>query len=222
MGRRRFNSILICLVIILLPASQLWAQAKGGTSAAKQPPDKYNDAKNHVKQAISLLRQYLAENPSNDNVYFARLQLAALQSIFKTDESIAPVALRGPITWRVITVANRDSDTKITLEIENSSEAEAKMESFNVAPLIIVANRTTYVMKKGNIPAPRNVGVDELGWCTQCWVLQPSQAARIDVYFEALDEGVTEGLVKRAKSSDEKPARFNLLNVNQVSEADRE
>src|SRR5215213_2575953 len=97
-----------------------------GSAQAQAKPDKYKEARDLIRRARSLLGDFINENPKSGDAHFARLQLAALENIFKTDVPVVPVTLDDPVTWRVVRVENRDADTKVTLEIENPSESEER------------------------------------------------------------------------------------------------
>lgn len=182
-----------------------------GPAAAQAKGDKYKEARDLIRRARTLLGDFVTENPKSNDAHFARLQLAALENIFKTDVPIVPVALHDEVTWRVVRVQNRDADTKVTLEIENPAESEQQFPHVNEFPLVLIANKKVYAMKKGEVALPDGAQV-----YYAFWKLQPASAITVDLYFDALDEGVLEGMVKYATDRyDEKPARFSLMNVNQ-------
>ncbi len=183
-----------------------------GSAQAQAKSDKYKEARDFIRRARSLLGDFVNENPKGEDAHFARLQLAALENIFKTDVPVVPVTLNDPVTWRVVRVENRDADTKVTLEIENPSESEERRFShFNAYPLVLIANKKVYAMKKGEVRLPSGAQIDY-----DYWLLQPTSAITLDLYFDALDEGVLEGMIKYAANNrDEKAARFSLMNVNQ-------
>jgi len=182
-----------------------WAEAQGKA-------DKYKEARDLIRRARTLLGDFINENPKGEDAHFARLQLAALENIFKTDVPVVPVTLHGPVTWRIVRVENRDADTKVTLEIENPSDSnEQDFTNFNSAPLVLIANKKVYAMKKAEVRLPAGVQL-----YYDSWRLQPASAITLDLHFDALDEGVLEGMVKYARDgSGEKAARFSLLNVSQ-------
>ncbi|HEX6096897.1 MAG TPA: hypothetical protein VF432_11280 [Thermoanaerobaculia bacterium] len=67
-------------------------------------------------------------------------------------------------------------------------------------------------MKTGRLKRPAGVEIA----AGSGWVLQPTQAVTVDVYFDALDDGAIDGLVKYVDLyRREQPARFSLMNVNQ-------
>lgn len=197
------SAVVLAAVVTLIVAGPAPAQVKG---------DKYKEARDLVRRARTLLGDFVTENPESDDAHFARLQLAALENFFKTDVPVVPVTLDDPVTWRVIRVENRESDTKVTLEIENHSESGAgRFPHFNAYPLVLIANKKVYAMKKGEVPVPAGAQI-----YYDFWTLQPASAITLDVYFDALDEGILEGMVKYAANDrKEKAARFSLMNVNQ-------
>jgi hypothetical protein len=184
-----------------------------GSAQAQAKADKYKEARDLIRRARALLGDFVNENPKSEDAHFARLQLAALESIFKTDVPIVPVTFADPLTWRVVRVENRDADTKVTLEIENPSDSrEQRFVQFNASPLVLIANKKVYAMKKGEVQLPAGVKVEY----SRYWKLQPTSAITLDLYFDALDEGALEGIVKYASDNHgEKAARFSLMNVNQ-------
>ena len=196
-------------VAVLAIAASFFAT---GSAAAQAKGDKYKEARDLIRRARTLLGDYVKENAKSADAHFARLQLAALENIFKTDVPIVPVALHDEVTWRVVRVENRDADTKVTLEIENPNESQAqRFPHLNKYPLVLIANKKVYAMKKGEVALPD--GAQEY---YSFWTLQPASAITMDLYFDALDEGVLEGMVKYAANDrGEKPARFSLMNVNQ-------
>jgi hypothetical protein len=216
------RSAIGCVVVLVITwisigGAPLHAQTKTRSDGAKPTADKYKEAREHIKSATTLLSDFIAENPKSGDAYFAKMQLAALRNIFKTDIPVLPVAFRETLTWRVVGVTSRESDTKITFEVENSSDsAAAKFPEFNSFPLVMVANKKVYSMKKGSVRLPAGAKAIEDTWHGwNSWELQPSQAVTVEVYFDALDEGATEGLIKYVDSKDEQPARFSMMNVTQ-------
>jgi len=185
-----------------------------GSAQAQARADKYKEARDLIRRARTLLGDFVNENPKSEDAHFARVQLAALENIFKTDVPVVPVTLADPVTWRVVHVENRDADTKVTLEIENPSDGrEQSFAHFNSSPLVLIANKKVYGMKKSEVQLPAGVQVDGNN---NYWKLQPTSKTTLDVYFDALDEGVLEGMVKYAwDNHGEKAARFSLMNVNQ-------
>ena len=182
-----------------------------GSTQAQPKTDKYKEARDLIRRARTLLSDFVNENPKSDDAHFARMQLAALENIFKTDVAVVPVTLHDAVTWRVIHVENRDADTKITLEIENPNDTNEQIfDHFNAAPLVLIANKKVYAMKKGEVRLPAGVQV-----YYNTWKLQPASAITLDIHFDALDEGVLDGMVKYASDRGEKAARFSLMNVNQ-------
>jgi hypothetical protein len=176
-------------------------------------PGKYAEAKDLIRRARVLLTDVVRENPGTGDAYYARLQAGALENIFKTDVPVPPVALEDPIVWRVLRVEPTEAYTKVTVEIENTSEdGAAQFYTFERYPLILVADRSVYLMKKNALERPSNV--DSYG--DDRWSLQPTQAIKLDLYFDALDRGALEGMLKYAHDAfREKPARFSRMNVHQ-------
>jgi hypothetical protein len=197
-------------VVVLAVLASL---AVTGSAQAQAKADKYREARDLIRRARTLLGDFVNENPKSEDAHFARMQLAALENIFKTDVSVVPVTLHDTVTWRVVRVENRDADTKVTLEIENPSDSYAQsFAHFNASPLVLIANKKVYVMKKREVGRPAGVQVDY----NDTWKLQPTSTIMLDLYFDALDEGVLEGMVKYASDNrGEKAARFSLMNVNQ-------
>jgi len=183
-----------------------------GSEHAQATADKYKEARDLIRRARTLLGDFIQENPTSEDAHFARIQLAALENIFKTDVPVVPVTLNNPVTWRVVRVESRDSDTKVTMEIENpSQDTEQGFSDFNAYPLVLIANKKVYAMKKGEVRVPAGARVFYGGW-----LLQPTSAITLDLYFDALDEGVVEGMVKYAADNrSEKAARFSLMNIHQ-------
>ena len=197
------------VVLVVLASLVLTVSAQAQAKA-----DKYKEARDLIRRARTLLSDFVNENPKSEDAHFARVQLAALENIFKTDVPVVPVTLADPVTWRVVRVENRDADTKITLEIENPNDSrEQDFAHFNASPLVLIANKKVYAMKKGEVRLPAGA---QVGGNNNYWKLQPTSAITLDVHFDALDEGVLEGMVKYAwDGNGEKAARFSLLNVNQ-------
>ena len=197
--------VVLAVLISLIVTGSVQAQAKA---------DKYKEARDLIRRARTLMGDFVNENPKSEDAHFARVQLAALENIFKTDVSVVPVTLAGEVTWRVIRVENRDADTRVTLEIENPSDSsEQRFVQFNASPLVLIANKKVYAMKKGEVRLPGGVEVE---YNHDYWKLQPTSTITLDLYFDALDEGVLEGMVKYAwDGRGEKAARFSLMNVNQ-------
>lgn len=184
-----------------------------GSAHAQAKADKYKEARDLIRRARTLLSDFVNENPKSEDAHFARLQLAALENIFKTDVPVVPVTLHDPVTWRVVRVENRDADTKVTIEIENPSDSnERDFAHFNSSPLVLIANKKVYAMKKGEVRLPAGA---QVGGNNNYWMLQPTSAITLDLHFDALDDGVLEGMVKYASDQGEKAARFSLMNVNQ-------
>jgi hypothetical protein len=183
------------------------------TPAVAQPASKYQQAKELIRRARALLKEFVADNPGGEDGYFARLQLAALENIFRTDVPIAPVKLSDAVVWRVVGVDVGDAYSKVTLEIENTSDdEEGRVSAFDKYPLTLVAGKKVYAMKKGGLEQPAGVELDP----SDRWVLQPTQSITVDVYFDALDEGTLNGIVKYVDLyRRETPAHFSLMNVNQ-------
>jgi type II secretory pathway pseudopilin PulG len=195
-------------VVVLIIASL----AATGSVQAQAKADKYKEARDLIRRARSLLGDFVNENPKSEDAHFARLQLAALENIFKTDVPVVPVTLNDAVTWRVVRVENRDADTKVTLEIENPDESnEQQFAHFNAYPLVLIANKKVYAMKKGEVRLPAGAQIHY-----DYWRLQPTSVITLDLHFDALDEGVVEGMIKYAADDRrEKAARFSLMNVNQ-------
>lgn len=178
---------------------------------------KYGEARAHILRARSLLGEYIRDEPGTPDAYFARLQVAALDDIFKTDVPVTPVKLEEAIVWRVLRLQTTDSYTKVTIEIHNTEENRSQhFYIFDLHPVVLVANHIVYRMKKTTIERPANVEAYYNG----SWLLQPTQTVTTDVYFEPLERGSVNGMVKyvddnfRAES-----ARFSLMNVNQSAAA---
>jgi hypothetical protein len=183
-----------------------------GSAQSQAKSDKYKEARDLIRRARTLLGDFVNENPKSDDAHFARVQLAALENIFKTDVPVVPVTLHDAVTWRVVRVENRDADTKVTLEIENPNDTNEQIFAhFNASPLVLIANKKVYAMKKGEVRLPAGAQV----YYSDAWKLQPASAITLDLHFDALDEGVLEGMVKYASDRGEKAARFSLMNVNQ-------
>lgn len=182
-------------------------------SSAEPSRGRYDEAKELIRRATLLLRDVARDNPGTGDAYYARIQLGVLENIFKTDIPIAPVPLDDAIVWRVVQVQRTEAHTKITIEIENTNATRAEtFVPFDRSPVIIVAHRSVYRMK--NTPIERPAGVEL--YYGERWLLQPTQAIKLDLYFDALDQSVVDGMVKRAEaSSREQPARFSLVNVHQ-------
>jgi hypothetical protein len=197
------SAVVLAVVATFVAAGSALAQGQG---------DQYKEARDLVRRARTLLGDFVRDNPESDDAHFARLQLAALENFFKTDVSVVPVTLDDPVTWRVVHVENREADTKITLEIENPSESDQRrFAHFNAYPLVLIANKKVYAMKKGEVRVPAGAQI-----YYDYWLLQPASAITLDVYFDALDEGILEGMVKYAANDrGEKAARLSLMNVNQ-------
>ena len=195
------------VVLALLASFVVTASAQAQTKV-----DKYKEARDLIRRARTLLSDFVNENPKAEDAHFARVQLAALANIFKTDVPVVPVTLNDPVTWRVIRVETRDADTKVTLEIENPSDNnERDFAQFNASPLVLIANKKVYAMKKGEVRRPAGVQASS-GYY---WKLQPASTITLDLYFDTLDEGALEGMTKYASDHGEKAARFSLMNVNQ-------
>jgi hypothetical protein len=178
---------------------------------------KYAEARDHILRARTLLGQFVRDEPGTPDAYFARLQAAALDDIFKTDVPVTPVVLDAPIFWRVLRLQTTDSYTKVTVQIENKDESRAaNFYMFDRYPLALVANKIVYRMKKNPIERPPNVEA----YGSDAWSLQPTQAITIDVYFEPLERGVVTGMLKYVDDAfHEEPARFSLVNVHQSAAA---
>jgi hypothetical protein len=211
-------AVLLAVGSILILGGGTTAQGAAASQTGGNSVDKYKEARDLIRRARTLLSEVVKDNPGMDDAYFARLQLAALQNIFKTDIPVVPVSLNKSIVWRVIRVQVRESDTKITVEIENTDAGRQQMlYDFNEYPLLVVADKKIYEMKKMRIKPPAGVqAISSPGDGSRVWQLQPTQAVVVDLYFDELDDGVVQGVVKytddhRADS----PAAFSLLNVNQ-------
>jgi hypothetical protein len=178
------------------------------------PVAKYEEAKDHIRRAKLLLGDVVRDHPGTPDAYHARLQAAALENIFTTDVPVAPVVLQDPVSWRILRVATTEAYTKVTVEVENPSQDQAHCFSiFDHHPLVLLADKRVYAMKKNAIERPANVGEC---WGNDKWALQPTQAITIDVYFDALETGTVDGMLKYANDHfREQPAVFSLLNVHQ-------
>lgn len=210
--------LMACTMVLagLVSTQSVHGQSKSGTSAAKA--DKYKEARDHIRKARTLLSDFVTENPGGADGYFARLQLAALEDIFKTDVPVVPVKLNEHIQWRIVRVETSEDRTKISVEIENPDTESHHFPALDMFPLVMMANKKPYAMKKTGIKRPAAVGVTQ-GYESR-WILQPTQATIFDIYFDALDKGVLSGLVKFVGDSYELqavPAQFSLMNVNQDS-----
>lgn len=185
------------------------------TSRLPMPATKYDQARDHIRRAKTLLGDVVRESPGTADSHFARLQAAALENIFKTDLPIVPVVLDGPISWRVIHVETTESYTKVTAEIENTSGSDsACFAIFDKYPLVLVADKTVYAMKKNAIERPPTV--EPCRYTDDRWSLQPTQAITLDLHFDTLDRGAIDGMMKYADDSfREQPALFSLMNVHQ-------
>lgn len=194
--------------------ASMFGQSKFAVSATK-----YEEAKDHIRRAKILLGDVVRESPGTADSHFARLQAAALENIFKTDVPIAPVVLDGPISWRVIRVETTESYTKVTAEIENTNESNsACFAIFDKHPLVLVADKNVYAMKKNAIERPPTV--EQCRYDYDRWSLQPTQAITLDLHFDTLDRGTIDGMLKYADDSfREQPALFSLMNVHQSSVA---
>jgi hypothetical protein len=179
------------------------------------PKTKYDEARDLIRHAKVLLGDVVRESPGTADSYFARLQAAALEDIFKTDVPVTPVILADPIYWRVIRVETTESYTKATVEIENTNESNSTcFYIFDKHPLVLVANKKVYRMKKNAIEPPANV--TQCAYSDDRWALQPTQAITLDLYFDALDGGTVDGMLKYADDQfREQPALFSLMNVHQ-------
>lgn len=175
---------------------------------------KYDEARDHIRRAKTLLGDVVREHPGTANAHFARLQAAALENIFTNDVPVAPVELADPIYWRVMRVETAEAYTKVTVEIENTSPTNVNcFHVFDHSPLVLVADRKVYAMKKNGLARPGNV---QQCYGDERWGLQPTQALTLDVYFDALDPGTIDGMLKYASEHfREKPALFSLVNLNQ-------
>jgi hypothetical protein len=209
------HAVLVLAISIVIHAAPAIAQSK---TAKPTTANRYQEAKDLIRRARSLLKDFVAQNPGGEDAYFARVQLAALENIFRTDAPVVPVMLSHAVQWRVVRVDVADAHTKVTLEIENTSaEEEGRFSAFDKYPLTLVANKKVYAMKKGGLKRPAGVEIDP----SDRWILQPTQAITVDLYFDALDEGAIDGLIKYIDLyRDEKPARFSLMNVNQRAAAE--
>lgn len=203
------------LLTIVLAAPVAEAQTPKSAStktSANADVDKYKEAKNLIRRARTLLSDFLQDQPGGEDAHFARLQLRALENIFKTDVPVVPVKLDDAIVWRVLRVETTDAHTKVTLEIENSSPSDVQyFYHFNARPLVMLANKKVYAMKTTPIKRPSVVTARS----DETWNLEPTQAIALDLYFDALDEGVTEGMIKYATGTRSTPAGFSLVNTNQ-------
>jgi hypothetical protein len=186
-------------------------------SSVPVPATKYDEAKDLIRRAKVLLSDVARESPQTADSHFARLQAAALETIFRTDVPVVPVPLAEPIHWRILHVDTTESYTKVAVEIENTNESESACFSvFDKHPLVLVANRKVYAMKKDAIARPSNV--EPCPYTDDRWLLQPTQAVTLDVYFDSLDRGAVEGMLKYVNDGfREKPALFSLVNVHQSS-----
>lgn len=196
-----------------------WTQNGQGAAKASQPAtgNKYQQAKDHLKQARALLRDYLATNPTGDEAYYANLQLKALDNLIVTDIPIAPVPMKKnwDITWRVLAVDVQEAYTKVTLELHNTNEnRQDSFLAFDSHPLSIVANTKVYDMKTESTKKPATIRTHKYGQ-DMWWDLEGGQAVKIDVYFDALDAGVTDGQIKFKFNNEATPIKFSLLNTNQ-------
>lgn len=125
-----------------------------GSAQAQAKADKYKEARDLIRRARTLLSDFVNENPKSEDAYFARVQLAALENIFKTDVPVVPVPLQEAVTWRVVHVENRDADTKVTLEIENANDSQQQLFlHFNASPLVLIANKKVYARTPRSSPA---------------------------------------------------------------------
>ena len=178
------------------------------------PVKKYEEAKDYIRRAKLLLGDVVRDNPGTPDAYHARLQAAALENIFATDVPVAPVVLADPVSWRVLRVATTEAYTKVTVEVENPSQDRAHcFHIFDHHPLVLLAGKRAYAMKRNAIERPANVGEC---YGNERWSLQPTQAITIDVYFDAIEDGTVDGMLKYANDDfREQPAVFSLLNVNQ-------
>jgi hypothetical protein len=179
------------------------------------PATKYDEAKDLIRRAKGLLSDAARESPGTADSHFARLQAAALENIFRTDVPVVPVPLAEPIQWRIVHVDPTESYTKVAVEIENTNESDSACFSvFDKHPLVLVSNRKVYAMKKDAIARPSNVA--PCPYTDDRWLLQPTQAITLDVYFDSLDRGAVDGMLKYENDGfREKPALFSLMNVHQ-------
>ena len=115
------------------------------------------------------------------------------------------------------TAAPNSRTYETALEIENTSEGESRCFAvFDKHPLVLVAQKKVYAMKKNAIERPSNV--EQCRYTDDQWALQPTQAMTIDLFFDALDRGTVDGMLKYADDQfREQPALFSLMNVHQSS-----
>lgn len=185
------------------------------SASAPQARTKYDEAKDHIRRAKSLLGDVARESAGTANAHYAGLQAAALENIFANDVPVAPVMLTDPVYWRVLRVETTEAYTKVGVEIENTSPTRVScFHVFDQSPVVLVADRKVYAMKK-NAAIARPANVEEC-YGDDRWALQPTQAITLDLYFDTLDRGTIDGMLKYASEHfREEPARFSLVNTNQ-------
>ena len=208
--------IIAALILLLILSCGALVFFRTSNHAPDPPPkpksgDKYREAIDNINSARALLRAFVSENPAAGDAYSANLQLKALDNLIVTDIPIAPVPFFQDLTWRILTIDPQAAYTKVKIEIHNTNEQSQRgFSRFDQYPLSLMANSKFYAMKKESTVFPPSLIQDG-----SYLDLQGGQALTIDVYFDALDSGVTEGEIKYQIGNSQTPVKFSLLNTNQ-------
>jgi len=133
---------------------------------------------------------------------------------------VMPVHLENDVEWRILSVETTDSYTKVTIEFQNTNTTrDTTFHWFDHSPLTLLANGRPYEMLTDSLKLPDRTIEANDGNNYDC-VLVGGQRVTADVYFEALDPGVTDGIIKYSYNShdDVTAIHFSLLNDFQTDQ----
>ena len=205
--KRTGFSLTIFLVIGFL------ACVGAGSQRELTPDEMYTQAMEHLKQARSLLRDYVSKGQTGDRAYYANIQLKALQGLVVDDTPYAPVVLDGNVMWRIVSMEPNETSTKVVIELINSSEqSQSSFRWFVGRPLELMANGKRYSQKKDTTVEPQWAEFFDHSYKKEYLRMSPSQKGNLTLFFEPFDSGVTTGQIEYADNGQNSALHFNLLN----------